>query len=296
MGSHSNLMKIAASEKSDARTMQHIVMTVDDWIKIPDCPIQRDTERHAKKALTAHLSSSSPTQSRVACAEFPGGMRIKLDGHTRAYLWQKNLLARPFRVNVDVYPVKLMSEVLDLYKHFDNAQAAENAPDRLSGAYRLHGIAPKSRLLQSGGITSALKIIEGERLPIYDSVQRWKSELLWLDELPGASPESLPSPLIVAALLTYRKRGRRVTPFWQAYIDDTGNRIDGKSDGVDALKRLVDDLRGRRALTTGRFNIESSASKAISCVEAWIAGRTYSGGIKPTDLRSYIVAAERATL
>jgi hypothetical protein len=180
-----------------------------------------------------------------------------------------------------------MSEVLDLYKHFDNAFAAENAVDRLTGAYRLHGITPASRLLQVGGITSALKVINRE-CTIYDAVGEWKAELMWLDALRGASPDLMPTALIVAALLTYRRRGRRVTSFWQGYIDDTGTRIDGKSDGIDALKRLVDDLRARRAMTSGW--IESTAGKAISCAESWIAGRTYAAGVKATDMRAYIKA------
>jgi len=221
MGSLTKLIKGTASSASDLRTVKHIVMGVEDWIDMPDCPIQRDTARHAEKALKSHLSTSSPTQSRVACAEFPGGMRIKLDGHTRAYLWQQKLLARPDQVHVDVYPVISMPEVLDLYKHFDNASAAENATDRLTGAYRLHGITPESRLLQVGGITSALRVICRE-CTIYDAVGAWKAELMWLDALRGASPELMPSALIVAALLTYRRRGRRVTSFWQGYVDDTG--------------------------------------------------------------------------
>ena len=62
-------------------------MTVAEWIKVEDNPIQRDTEHHAAKAK--HLLTPLPSHAFVFACELPNGKLIKLDGHTRALLWQR---------------------------------------------------------------------------------------------------------------------------------------------------------------------------------------------------------------
>ena len=266
-------------------------MTPTQWAKVPDNPIQRDTEKHARKAQTRHLRRPALSHCRTALAELPNGRQFKLDGHTRSFLWESGELEAPQWVYADVYEVAGVNEAIELYKHFDNASAAENATDRLTGAYRLHDILPISRLLTQGGITSAFQLIEGKQ-PIYQSVKKWKYELLALDSL-DLQPERLPASLIAAALLTVRRHPKDAPTFWSLFNEDKGSRSGGKSCGVDELSRIVADARARRLLASGRYaNRASLAGRAISCCESWVSGRGYTTGAKTTDLRAYIAKVE----
>lgn len=267
--------------------MKLIQMTPAQWADVQDNPIQRNTAEHAKKAIRGHLRTASPTHALVAAALLPDGTLVKLDGHTRSALWQDGRLEAPASLQVVVHSVPSMAGAMEFYKQFDNPGATENAGDRLSGAFRLHGLVAKNRLLTQGGITSALNIIDQAR-PVYEMVGEWKDELALLDEV-DASPTAMPSTLICAALLTLRKHGTKALDFWRLYAAGGGTRIDGKSCGVDELTRIVADLRARKQLATGGANSrQSQAGRAISCCDAWLQGRNYTVGAKTTDLKGYL--------
>jgi hypothetical protein len=223
----------------------------------------------------------------VAAALLPDGTMVKLDGHTRSALWHDGRLEAPATLQVVVHSVPSMAGAMEFYKQFDNPGATENAGDRLSGAFRLHGLVAKNRLLTQGGITSALNIIDQHK-PVYEMVGEWKDELTLLDDV-DASPTAMPSTLICAALLTLRKHGAKALDFWRLYAAGGGTRIDGKSCGVDELTRIVADLRARKQLASGGANSrQSQAGRAISCCDAWLQGRNYTVGAKTTDLKGYL--------
>lgn len=75
--------------------MSYRKMLVEDWIKVEDNPIQRDTEKHAAKAK--HLMTPHPSHSFVFAAELPNGKLIKLDGHTRALMWRRKDVSPPMQ-------------------------------------------------------------------------------------------------------------------------------------------------------------------------------------------------------
>jgi len=267
--------------------MKLIQMTPAQWAEVQDNPIQRNTAEHAKKAIRGHLRTASPTHALVAAALLPDGTLVKLDGHTRSALWQDGRLEAPTTLQVVVQSVPSMAGAMELYKQFDNPGATETAGDRLSGAFRLHGLVAKNRLLTHGGITSALNIIDQAK-PVYEMVGEWKDELALLDEL-DASPTAMPSTLICAALLTLRKHGTKALDIWRLYAAGGGTRIDGKSCGVDELTRIVADLRARKQLASGGASSrQSQAGRAISCCDAWLHGRNYTVSAKTTDLKGYL--------
>lgn len=267
--------------------MKFIQMTPAQWADVQDNPIQRNTDEHAKKAVRGHLRTASPAHELVVAALLPDGTMVKVDGHTRSALWQDGRLEAPSTLQVVVHTVPSMAVAMELYKHYDNPGAVENAGDRLSGAFRLHGLVAKNRLLTQGGITTALSIID-DRKPVYEMVGEWKDELELLDEV-DASLTAMPSTLICAALLTLRKHGAKALDFWRLYAAGGGTRIDGKSCGVDELTRIVADLRARKQLATGGANSrQAQAGRAISCCDAWLHGRNYAVGAKTTDLKGYL--------
>lgn len=265
----------------------HMTMTVQEWSEIPDNPIQRDTIAHAKKAKTKHLKIASATHSRVSACRLSTGETYKLDGHTRSYLWGTRELAAPDYVNVDMYLVENMQQVEDLYKQFDNAHAAETASDRLSGAFRLHGLKPESPLLLFGGVTSAIRVATAANssMNIYTAIAPWMEALDMIDK-EGFSNSSFPTGVLAGTLMTVRARGYETMPFWRAYANDEGTKDGRERDGVQALADLVRDRR-LQGTTAGFANLQDIASKSVSACLAYMRGTKYTVGIKSTDLRKF---------
>jgi hypothetical protein len=263
-----------------------IQMTPHQWALVKDNPIQRDTVAHAKKAENAHLKKSSSAQLIVHAAILPDQSLIKLDGHTRSLLWQEGRLSAPEAVHVMLHKVSSIEDAIELYKHFDNPSATENAGDRLSGAYRKHALTPTSWLLRHGGITSALNLL-GSSPNVYDAVGVWKQELQLLDEM-DAHNSVMPGPLIAAALATLRKHGPKALDFWRLYAAGGGTKVDGHSCGAQELHRVVLELRARHQLVGGWKTRMLQAGKAVSCCEAWLCNRTFTVGAKSTDFKAYV--------
>jgi len=127
----------------------------DKFHDVQKCPNQRDTKGRAKKALNKHLKQASTTHNEVAIAELPDGTQYKLDGHTRDYMWYKNMLKKPVYLIVMVYKLKTIKDVRDIYYQYDNSNAVETNTDKLYGAYNQFNFKPKSKLMR-GPMTSVL--------------------------------------------------------------------------------------------------------------------------------------------
>lgn len=269
--------------------METIKMTVAQWAAVLDNPRQRDTDKNASKATRGHLKTSSPAQARVFAAKLPGGALVKLDGHTRALLWEEGKLQPPSVVYVDVIYVKSMDEAKELYTHFDNPAVSEKAADKMFGAFRESGITPESGLIASCGITSAIKKLVPVGTPIYTAVKAWKPEIIMLDSI-GAGGGALKNGMVLGALCTLRVRGERALPFISAVVTDSGDRNEHGSDGVDAIVRFSKESRGK---TTGEAVIKDSAGRFITAFEGWLIGRRFRQAVRPTDFSDYLARVKR---
>lgn len=267
-------------------------MSVDEWIFVSDCPIQRDTERHALAAKKKHLSKTSLTHANVSAAKLPGGEVYKLDGHTRAYLWRSGDLDPPSQeLFVDMYYCDNMVEVEDLYQHFDNEGATENLRDRLYGAYRLQGFSPKSSLINNGGVSSALSIILGiqfQKHSIYSAI------IPFIDAIKVIDAEDFPqrpfiSPVLATMIVTVHKDGEKSLPFWRAYANDEGSKNGKEKDGVQALTELVLAIRTSTGGAFGYAKKLELSGRALSAYLAYKEGRMYTVGIKATDFAKYVL-------
>lgn len=196
--------------------MESKKMTVAQWQAVSNNPRQRDTDVHAAKAVNKHLKTYCPTHARVHAARLPGGDLVKLDGHTRALLWSDGRLQAPPVIYCDIHAVTSMDEAKALYLTFDNAHAAENARDKLSGAYREAGIHPQSTILTKGAMTSALRKLVPSSMDIYAAVRRWKPVIMDLDSL-GISGRAFTGGMILGAMAMLRVRGARIHPFLLAF-------------------------------------------------------------------------------
>lgn len=263
---------------------ERISMTPQQWLEVEDNPRQRDTFRHAQKAVNNHLKAPSRTQNKVAAARLPSGELVKLDGHTRALLWSDGRLPAPARVKVDVYDVVSMEEVKALYGEFDSNGAVEGAVDKLFGAYKEHDFQPQSDLLLNGAISSSLSRLSPKGATVYAAVKNWRHELTMLDSL-NLTKNRYQQGLVIGALALLRVRKSKAMEFLQLVGQDAGVRTEKGSDGVDAFCRFYNSE------AFGKDDVFTRAGKFISAGEGYITEALYVGGIKSTNLVNYLSRA-----
>lgn len=226
-----------------------IEMDTDKFIKIQPNPIQRDTEYHSAKALKFHLSKEAVTHAKVSLARC-GKIMWKLDGHTRAHLWKEGDLKAPSILSVDIYDVKSKEEAIELYRHFDNNDAAESNADKTAGALRLMGLMHfNSNFMRNTGLVNAAQVIH---LAIKKPVIRglvlelllpWKSEIKTLIEqqwnvYATKKAPGTPSCVIAAFLITTKMYKQDCLGFWDGYY--SGNGADSLRSGRDGSKAAID--------------------------------------------------------
>lgn len=160
-----------------------VVMPWTMFHELPDCPYQRNTAAHAKKA--SHLVDPSPFHAQVA-ASLLNGELSKLDAHSRDYLQSLGKLKKPGALMCAVVHCKTREEIRKFYDQFDNLSAAEKANEKLFGLFRSQGITQASPFMREGAYKSALQVgIFGEPKPrTPDSILLHSQEILpVVDEL-----------------------------------------------------------------------------------------------------------------
>ncbi len=270
--------------------MSTIQMSVSDWIKVRDNPIQRDTERHAAKAK--HLLTPLPIHAITFAAKLPNGELVKLDGHTRALLWKRNQVRHPHKVIVNIIDVESVDEARALYKTLDAKEAVETASDKVTGGYNLIQFSPESSLLGTGNLTTAFRLAwrgltgltldQINRTDIYDIIREFTPELAILDTF-GLKSGDVKAAIVGAFFLTYRKHGDKVLPFWRAFFGNAGVKHAGKMDAVQALTELC---LSRKKNYGGSASIDL-CSRALRAVEKWFADEMMAGYPSPMEISNY---------
>ncbi|OSM04169.1 hypothetical protein [Magnetofaba australis] len=263
-------------------------ISLEEWLTVPDNPIQRNTARHAEAANNKHLKEAASTHSVVHMATLPDGRCFKLDGHTRALLWEEQKLTPPEQIIVIDHPCSSVAEAQDLYTHFDNHLTVEMAPDKVYGAYRLHGIIPVSTLLKTCRLTTVMKVLPGAGNDIYEDIGNWKSEIEEFDAVDPVSGAHFLSGVIAGALITFRRYPEDAAKFWLKYQQDAGWKHGQERDGVQALREYVPQRKnqGQRENASSATEL---AERVISAFENWRVRRYYKSlRIGRTDLRKFL--------
>ncbi len=249
-------------------TLTQTEMTVNDWIKTKDCPIQRDTVRHSKLALQNNLSSFSETHRSVSAAKVKGEDIYKLDGHTRSYLWSLGKLQIPNEnLKVDLYIVDTIEEVKSLYKQFDSKYSVETSSDKLFGAFKSFGLIPESHLLISGGINSAIATLNKtslSRLDIYQNIELYIEPLRLIDKRMYTS-RGFPRGIISGLIATVMMNGEDSLYFWDRYASNEGLKNGKNRDSVQALTEVVDQYRAGGKTSSNAHFINDLFGKSIWC-------------------------------
>jgi hypothetical protein len=290
-------------------------MSVADFIALPPHPRQRDTERHLRRA--SYLLTPVPAHERVEVIEAADGARFKLNGHTRALLWERQPELQPPRLLVDIYRVATHGDLLGYYSHFDNRGAVETTDDMLSGALREQGWQPVSPLFNRARFTNALYNAESYRLGrtgrtalskgveggVYALLATWLPELQILDTLDAAVTASqFPGPFLAAALVTLRKYPEKGARFWHRYATEQGVSETDRRDGVQAMLEHRLRLVASSSACIGTKGYRETAGRALTCFEAYRTGRWFAktrgvgpGLVRVTAPEAYLTSRRGAS-
>lgn len=279
---------------------RRIRMGIDEWVDVPSNPIQRDTERHARKA--SHLLTPHPSHMRVAMALMPDGSRCKLDGHTRAYLWDQGKVAPPEFLAVDIYECRTLGEAVDLYQTFDSNSAVESTTDKVHGAMRAACVEFESELLKSERYAGAMRVASeamfgqnyGKEQTVYDLFAYWLPELQLLDAC-APTRRRFGTGVATSALITLRRYGPKALDFWKLYSMGAGTKMQGEKDAVQALEERIENQRSQKQLS-GRGNVQDIIRTCLSAFDSFQSDHNYKSGagIKKLQDRSYMKWLERA--
>ncbi|TAZ20694.1 hypothetical protein ELH77_18995 [Rhizobium ruizarguesonis] len=261
-----------------------VMLDKASFAAIPDNTRQRDTESRARRAQ--HLRKLHPSHQKVNIARFPDGRLMKLDGHSRSFLWMSGQVPAPEVIYADVWDCQTEEDAKDLYMTFDSQDAVENSMDRIFGGLKEKGIKFQSEFMQSGRFSAAMRIadetlygwkkyhsVRGQAF--YDMLFNWLPELTLLDECRPSRKKFI-APVMAAALLTFRRHGADANAFWSTYSAGKGTKVDGEMDAVQAFQERIYRLT-RDGKTAGRDNHAAIIRVAISAFEAFREDRFYTG-------------------
>lgn len=265
-------------------------LTVNEWIVVADCPVQRNTRRHAEKSIKKHLKTRSRTQSLVAAALLNNQL-IKLDGHTRSFCWQNNWLNRPEsnQVDVAVYPCKSIDEVINLYYEFDGQSQGKDCRDKTDSAFKECYFAPNSGLVKDGSLTYALQMATGKNSSNFDfriHLVEWLPVLKLIDNA-NFTRSRFPAAIFAACLITVRIFGEIAMIFWCSYYQDAGEKREGACDGVQALSELL-LKRKAKDMVGGRNCSKAILGCSLHCFECWRKEKWLKQSPRCIDLKLYM--------
>jgi len=279
-----------------ATRKQPMIMSVAEWIDIPDNPRQRDTERHADQwRRTRDMENKQPHEDVVAAAK-DGDILCKLDGHTRAFLWASGELDQPQLgcVSVTLKQVQNLAEAADMYELYDPIIAAKSINDRLFGACNENGFRLVSPLLRMYNFATALSVADAvwktrKKIDPNAAVLRWKDELKAID-LWGIG--RIPCALVAGCLLLAATEPIEYPrEFFTLVASDGGTKnADGTFDGVEALCRHIETRRYQKRMS-GYDNIIDVVGRVLTAYAAWKEQRTIKKyqGLRLTNPKTLIV-------
>jgi hypothetical protein len=274
---------VVLADTDGAYTVQ---MTCPTWIAIPDHPRQRDTRRQAEKGhweLARRATGAVRESLRwVIAADFHGQI-FKVQGHARSLLWANGKLVPPDCVFAIVYRCNSWGELLALHSSFDSSGAAESLYDKVSGAYRQHGLTLKSKRLRYGMIVDALWLAlrgiartnahgpEGglEELDVYDAVGAFKEELLQLDQV-NPNPDVFLTGVVAAALLglALNAKGQE---FFRLLSANEGSKRGALFDPIEGIRFHIERIKKSRSSWV-KSQHEDLCARTLAAYFMWLDG------------------------
>lgn len=272
------------------------LMDYKAWVSIRDNDRQRDTAEHAKKAGGKHLAAPQQSHVLVHAAILPNGEMVKLDGHTRTYLWELGILPKPKMLSVVVWPVADNDEAKELYTHHDNQNAVETVHDQVAGGIKEHRIEFMYAFCQRRRFANALRYACGfpKDYSVYDAIGEWQGELLQLDGL-NVNQRQFNSGITLAFLLSAASDSEAALDFWTRYKTTDGKENDFGICPIRALKIKVEQIMTEGGFGGGRDRMFAIAQHALWCFEKFKENRAVMlrksgrrGSISISDYRAML--------
>ena len=246
-----------------------IEMSVEEWLRVPDNPRQRNTESRLIKAKS-YLANPLPIHRFVTAARLPDGRLIKIDGHTRAALWFHGLIPRPESVICTVIPVDDLQQAAELYWACDTPEASKRLSDYLFGTLKASGRTITAKWVEQA-VGGALALIEGlrsVRSVMNEAIEAWWPEIEWVCQQPTPVEIARRSSVLAGIMAS---GCNEIVAGFMAALSRGGTQIAGKRDGVAALIRAL-ELRKSAKQTSGDQNRYYDAGLTVAAIEVYKRG------------------------
>lgn len=324
-----------------------------DFSALPAHPAQRYTPLHAAVLMNAKVLEHALDQHRdVACvlvADAATGATvealraifdndpiaavkrygIKSDGHSRDYLWTRNLAPVPETLRLTVRAAANRDAATRVYTATDSLQAVKGHKDNMQSTLRMADIEPQSDYVKAAAsLGSALQLAGGvlcgaisqkhrpflnkvlsqpdeaeleEMLPMLPLTRVFKPAVQIIDELDLTSAPVPLEAAFVAGYLTILHRspeeGHRFLE--QLKQPDSGTVGDGKMDPFYAVKQVRAYLfeRQRFIKSTPAIRNQSIILVVLNAFEAWLNQQSFEAGkfpFKPDSIRRFNPQYRRA--
>jgi hypothetical protein len=250
-------------------------MTPEEWSSVPNNPRQRDTDRRAKTAK--HLHSLQASHTLVHMAEWETG-RCKLEGHTRAKVWQEMPEIAPESIEVRVYIVNDEEEAKRIYGQFNSKEEVETVTDKLFGALRESHISAESCLVSGCRFTNAVRTAHsyatkpsnpsgGRKSPVNEGVKFFRDEIIALDRLNLSKDKGI-GCAVCCFLLARKKHGDAADEFFCRYKENAGMKAGKNKDCIQLFSDAVDD--NRRQSGGGFTHFHEAVCIGLACIDRWV--------------------------
>ncbi|AGH81599.1 hypothetical protein PCNPT3_08305 [Psychromonas sp. CNPT3] len=297
-----------------------IILPTEKFLPIPDNPVQRDTVARALKANKGkgHLRHPHPAHTVVSIAllidetidtlaltaEEVLNMvlddmfeKMKLDGHTRSYLWDNDMLDAPPNLICSVYFVDDIEQAKDFYRAYDSNKAVETGKDKLFSSLRdAFGYAPTSKLWKKTGVKVAIEVafnnnnsMPDEKLYNFHKTDQYACHTLkTIDKSTKLNLKAFTASVMAAMFLTVLRDGAQALEFWEKYSNAEGEFSKGKMDAIMMATTYFDEVAtmGRADFTGTRPNYILTGHGRdvhpiytpmyLSYYEAWKSGKTFT--------------------
>ena len=286
-------------QKNMLETVSTMEMDYEDFIRLLEVPMQRNTEERLKTAK--HLRVLRPEHCIVHLVRltkdctvkgklYRKGTLMRVDSNTRAMTWEEGKSdAIPEKVLAIIYDWETMDEVKECYNCFDSSEATEKNQQKLYGIITgMYNYQPKSQRLTQGIILSGLNkachfmypdrwnqsSVKAQNLE--GMVGPWIADgtLQALDEIMADTPkEGWNQPFIAAALMSLKYYGPNdpvLRSAWQDIIEERGNFKNANKDGVSHI--IYEWMKGKffKDVSICKDTKWENMNRTVSYILYWI--------------------------
>ena len=272
-----------------ATDYQLIEITPEDFEKLPDNPIQRDSQSHGLKFNAGwpngrgHLAKPHISHIKVVIGKIrKTGKMVKVDGHTRSWLFSRGLLDLPegyTKFIADVWTVDTMDDIILLYQCCDGYSGSkEQSMDKIFGCFRALKFHPQhTRIWKHTGLISSCRALQFARrsqrtiVSWPDSLEPFIETMKLIDSYGEfIRHERFPTPVMTAMLATVRRYGKPAGDWWLKYHSVIMRRNPKSIDAVYKANDLLEELHNPMLGNGGRTRsdrIGTYAPRFIHCCE-----------------------------